>query len=131
MEEKLKIWLRQRAESLPIDPNVRKMRTALLADELTARGHSVIWWTSAFDHFTKKWRVDKDSEIQIKDLLRVKALKGLGYKKNVSISRFIDHRIIARKFKKYACDMDKPDSHYPTHTQSLPIAMRLDDGIDG
>lgn len=105
----MNIWLIQTGEPLPLESDVKKMRTAVLADKLVERGHSVLWWTSAFDHFKKDWIVKKDTEITIKDGLSIQALKGTGYKKNVSLSRFIDHRIISWKFKKLASKMPKPD----------------------
>jgi glycosyltransferase involved in cell wall biosynthesis len=107
--EKLNIWLTQIGEILPLDEKQRKMRTALLADKLVERGHSVLWWTSAFAHFKKDWIFKKDTEVTLNSGLRLYALKGIGYKKNISLSRYIDHRIIAWKFKKIAPKMPKPD----------------------
>jgi glycosyltransferase involved in cell wall biosynthesis len=107
--EKLNIWLIQIGEILPLDEKQRKMRTAFLVDKLVERGHSVLWWTSAFDHFKKDWIFKKDTEVTLNSGLRLYALKGIGYKKNISLSRFIDHRIIAWKFKKIAPKMPKPD----------------------
>ena len=66
----MNIWLIQSGEPLPTDDTVKKMRTALLADELLAKGHSVIWWTSAFDHIKKKWIFTKDTEVQKKNGLK-------------------------------------------------------------
>jgi glycosyltransferase involved in cell wall biosynthesis len=103
------IWLIQTGEPLPFDHSVKKMRTALLADKLIARGHSVVWWTSAFDHFTKKWIFEKDTETEIKPDFKIIALKGKGYKKNFSPSRFLDHRLLAWKFFRRAGNMKKPD----------------------
>lgn len=105
----LNIWLIQIGEPLPLKDDVRKMRTALLADALLARGHSVLWWASAFDHFAKDWVFDADAEVTARSGVKIKALKGTGYKKNISFARFIDHRIIARKFRKTAPLLDKPD----------------------
>ena len=105
----LNIWLIQTGEPLPLSENVRKMRTGLLADSLTGRGHNVLWFTSAFDHIKKKWIFNCDKEIDLSSRLRIRAIKGLGYRKNISLSRFIDHRIIARKFRKLAMQMEKPD----------------------
>ncbi len=51
----MNIWLIQIGEPLPLEAGVRKMRTALLADKLLERGHSVYWWASAFEHQRKKW----------------------------------------------------------------------------
>lgn len=105
----MNIWLIQTGESLPLNGNTSKMRTALLADKLTRRGHKVLWWASAFDHFKKEWIFKKDIEVTIHGDLTIIALKGLGYKRNMSVFRFIDHRVIALKFKKIALRMTRPD----------------------
>ena len=122
----MNIWLIQTGEPLPLDNSVKKMRTAILADELIKRGHSVLWWTSAFDHFKKEWLFEKDNEVELKNWIKIKALKGLGYKKNVSFLRFIDHRIVARKFRKIAPKMSKPDviiASMPPHDLAYHSAM--------
>jgi len=105
----MNIWLIRTGEFLPLKENVKKMRTAILAEKLIERGHSVLWWASAFDHFKKKWVFKRDTDLKIKKGLRIIALKGLGYKGNISFSRFIDHRIIASKFRKLARKIQRPD----------------------
>ena len=105
----MNIWLVQTGEPLPLEDNIKKMRTAVLADELIKRGHSILWWTSAFDHFKKDWIFDKDTEVEIKEGLKIFALKGWGYKRNVSFSRIIDHRIVTRKFRRIIPKITKPD----------------------
>jgi glycosyltransferase involved in cell wall biosynthesis len=109
MQKKLNIWLLQTGEPWPLDRGARKMRTAFLADRLVERGHSVLWWTSAFDHFKKTWLFRDDTEIEAAPGLRILALKGAGYKRNISLSRWIDHRAIARKFKRLAAPKPRPD----------------------
>lgn len=108
-QKTLNVWLVQTGEPLPLDSNVVRMRTALLVEHLLMRGHTVVWWTSAFNHIKKKWICENDSKFQLKDRLDVIALKGIGYKKNISVARFIDHRIIANKFKKMARKIILPD----------------------
>lgn len=105
----MNIWLIQTGEPLPLKNDVKKMRSAILADKLTNRGHNILWWTSAFDHFKKDWIFNKDTEIELKEGLKLFALKGFGYKRNVSFSRIIDHRIVARKFRKFAQNKIRPD----------------------
>ena len=105
----MKIWLIQIGEALPVKAGIRKLRTAYLADKLIQRGHSVLWWASAFDHFGKRWLYDHDKEVTLDQSFTIKALKGIGYKKNVSLTRYIDHRIIARKFKRFIPSAQKPD----------------------
>ena len=52
------------------------MRTAILADKLMERGHSVLWWASVFDHFKKTWVFNKTNDIKLDNGLRIKAFKG-------------------------------------------------------
>ncbi|MDD5167613.1 MAG: glycosyltransferase family 4 protein, partial [Syntrophales bacterium] len=96
------VWLVTIGQELPIRQGLRKARTALLADRLLKNGHSVLWWTSAYDHFQKEWLFPEDHDVHIGDGYEIKALKGSGYKKNLSLARIIDHRIIAGKFRKEA-----------------------------
>ncbi len=122
----MNIWLIQIGEILPLDKKEKKMRIALLADKLVERGHNVLWWTSAFDHFKKDWVFKEDTLIDIKERYKIYALKGIGYKKNISLSRFIDHRIIAWKFKRFAPKMPKPDvivASMPPHDLACEAVM--------
>lgn len=87
----LDIWILQTGEVLPISKAVRKMRTTLIAENLMKRGHNVLWWSSAFEHQRKSW-IARHSTIQrLDNRLRIFLLRGLGYKKNISIKRYIDH----------------------------------------
>ena len=45
----------QPGEPLPIEGPTRPWRTGLLAEELTRRGHEVLWWSSAFSHARKRF----------------------------------------------------------------------------
>jgi len=135
------IWLIQTGEPLPLNSTAKKMRTALLADKLIARGHSVTWWASSFDHVKKNWVCEGDKEIEIKNGLKIIPLKGTGYKKNISLSRFIDHRIVAGKFRKTASATPKPDlivTSMPPHdlayeavlfakTNKIPVVVDIRD----
>jgi glycosyltransferase involved in cell wall biosynthesis len=85
------------------------MRTAILADKLIAEGHSVIWWASAFEHQGKHWIANHDRDFILSRKYKIKAVKGMGYKKNVSISRYLDHYVIARKFARQVHRHQKPD----------------------
>lgn len=105
----MNIWLIKVGELLPIGNNNRKMRTTFLASKLVEKGHNVFWWTSAFDHFKKDWAFKKDSQLVVTEGLTIVALKGIGYNKNISFSRYLDHKILARKFRKIAPTMIKPN----------------------
>lgn len=105
----MKIWLLQIGESLPIETGIRKLRTAMLADKLIERGHYVLWWASSFDHFRKEWAIENEREIVLENGVRIMALRGTGYKKNVAFSRLFDHRIVARKFRNRAPNLPLPN----------------------
>jgi glycosyltransferase involved in cell wall biosynthesis len=105
----MNVWLLQIGESVPIDNSARKLRTAMLADKIVERGHNVIWWASAFDHFKKDWVFKNCSEVTVGKGITVFALGGIGYKKNISLSRFVDHRIIATQFRRSVQRYSAPD----------------------
>lgn len=113
----LKIWTIQIGEPVPIRP-VREMRTAQLSRALAARGHDVVWWASAFDHFSKSWIGSGDEEHCLSPNLRVRLLAGCGYRSNVSLRRFLDHRLVARAFRATASSLPLPNlviASMPTH----------------
>jgi len=105
----MNIWLIQIGEPLPLDSGVRKLRTALIADKLVERGHSVVWCASAFEHQRKCLLFEKDSSVEVSERYTIRAFKGIGYARNVSIRRYLDHRFLARKFARFAVREDPPD----------------------
>lgn len=120
------VWLIQTGEPLPLNSSVKKMRTALLADELIKRGHSVTWWASSFDHQKKIKVCEGDKEIVTNNGIKIIPLDGGGYKKNISLQRFIDHRIVARKFSRFAAKKEKPDiivTSMPPHDIAYKAVM--------
>lgn len=105
----MRVWLIHMGESLPIDNNDRLLRMGMLAKLLIQKGHRVVWWTSTFDHVRKKQRFYKDTSIKIENNFDVILLHSIGYRKNVSIFRFINHYLIGCKFFKYVQKEPKPD----------------------
>jgi glycosyltransferase involved in cell wall biosynthesis len=105
----MNIWLVTIGEPLPVDSESKKLRTGMLAECLAARGHSVLLFASAFNHLKKQWAYEKERQVKLSENYEMKVLKGTGYKKNISLKRFIDHRIIAKKFSKLAPTLPKPD----------------------
>ncbi|EHR04617.1 glycosyltransferase family 4 protein [Bradyrhizobium sp. WSM471] len=105
----LKIWLITVGEPLPIDGNYARLwRTGLIAKMLANSGDSVTWWTSDFDHFSKRHRFGRHTT-QIAGGIEYRLLHGCGYRKNISLSRQIDHLQIARQFAKQAKALQQPD----------------------
>jgi glycosyltransferase involved in cell wall biosynthesis len=104
------IWLIKDGETLPIQPGTRAMRTGMLADELLARGHSVVWWSSTFSHPMKSLLHDRDAEIVIKPGLHLRLLHAGSYKRNISLERRRHHRLLARRFREAAASATAPDA---------------------
>ena len=107
----MRIWLVTIGEPLPlgISKDDRLHRTGQFARSLAARGHNVVWWTSTFDHFRKRYHFAGDTAADVAPGLKVWALKGCGYARNISVRRFRDHVQIARKFAFAAAECDAPD----------------------
>ena len=106
----MNVWLITVGEPLPIDgPDERLLRTGILANYLTDRGHHSIWWTSTFDHYRKRHRYDGDKHIRITESFKITLLRSTGYRKNVSLFRFMEHLGIARKFSILASWETAPD----------------------
>ncbi len=105
----MNVWLVETGEPLPLQPGVRKMRTALLADNLAARGHQVRWWVSAFEHQRKLMLFAGDREVALSPGITLQVMRGCGYGSNISLARYLDHRLVARKFRLRARDLEPPD----------------------
>lgn len=104
------VWLVTIGEPLPRDGcQERLLRTGILADHLSREGHQVSWWTSAFDHVRKKQRSAGDERIAIAAGYNLWLLHANRYSRNVSLRRIINHRSIARKFRKLAPREPRPD----------------------
>ena len=94
------VWLVTIGEPLPVQEGAkdRPHRTGLFARLLAERGHDVVWWTSAYDHFRKKHLFPDDHVLRVNDRLEIRMLHGCGYSSNVSLARFRDHRQVAERF---------------------------------
>ena len=105
----MNVCLIQTGEPLPIRSGVRKMRTAVLADKLLERGHDVFWWSSAFEHQRRVMISPNDRDFSVSERFTIRVLRGCGYRKNVSVARYIDHQIVALKFRIQSKKFPKPD----------------------
>jgi glycosyltransferase involved in cell wall biosynthesis len=106
----MNVWVVTIGEPLPIDGlAVRLYRSGLIVEKLSNAGHKVTWWTSSFNHIEKTTRFKGTRFLSVSDSLRFILLNAPGYTKNISISRFINHWVLACKFKYYAKKEKKPD----------------------
>lgn len=106
----MKIWLTQIGEYLPIDgEEIRLMRTGILANKLSEQGHNVVWWASTFSHKRKAYRADCDKTIEMASNYVIKLIHAPSYKKDVSLARIRNHRILAKRFELLARREVPPD----------------------
>lgn len=97
---KLSILIFQTGEPLHIDGgDSRPMRAINLSNFLLDKGHSVHLVSSKFYHQKKIHRTI--SEASISSNFKITLIDSPGYKKNISISRIIDHIVLAINVNKF------------------------------
>jgi glycosyltransferase involved in cell wall biosynthesis len=106
----MRVWLLAVGEPLPTDDGVdRAWRAGLLTEQLVRRGHEVVWWSSAFDHFRRRQRSPTNTPIGVSPSLTVWHLEGLTYRRNLSLARLRNHRQVADSFRRLAPSQPRPD----------------------
>lgn len=107
----MNIWIVTIGEQLPkIDgKNIRTWRSVMLSNELLKKGHSVVRWTSTFDHSRKIHRFEETTEINSEKNYKLVFLKSSGYEKNISFKRIKDHILLGKLFKEAILKYPKPD----------------------
>jgi glycosyltransferase involved in cell wall biosynthesis len=107
----MRVWLIKNGEELPLEASAsRPMRMGLVAQELTRRGHEVVWWSSTFSHHQKRFIANKDSSVKLSESLTVELVHAGGYKGHVSIKRLIHHIVLGIKlFYKMRSYKTRPD----------------------
>jgi len=105
----VRIWLITVGEPLPLGgSDVRLWRTGLLAQELAARGHDVLWWTSRVDHFRKCFHAS-EARVTAQRGIELQLLDGCLYRRNVSLARLRNHAQIGRDFRRLSAREPEPD----------------------
>lgn len=105
----MRVWLVTLGEPLPIDgPQTRLLRTGFLARALRLRGHEVTWFSNRFSHHSKVQRDGPDARV-LPGGERLILLNSRGYRSNVSVERYLDHRDLAKDFLARAPTEERPD----------------------
>ncbi|MEO7798853.1 MAG: glycosyltransferase family 4 protein [Opitutaceae bacterium] len=106
----MNIWICIAYDPLPrIDSTTRLLRYGTLAQQLAGAGHSVVFWTSTFDHWRKQQRFNSDHAEVIDSKFRIELLHSPGYRRNISWARVRHNRTLARRFMERAASFEKPD----------------------
>jgi glycosyltransferase involved in cell wall biosynthesis len=114
------IWLCKHSEPLPLSASQRPYRVGMIAECLKERGHEVTWWASDFDHVKK---VKINDQKKMRDGINLELLNGIPYKKNLSLKRIKNHRILGEEFTEKINMSKKPDLIYTT-VPTLDFAYR-------
>lgn len=107
----MEIWLLTIGEPLPIEyfKGQRLHRTGQFATWVGSRA-TVTWWTSSFDHFSKQHIVGEDSAISVTGNLSLRLVKSIGYRTNISLGRFIDQSVLAKRiYRQMLAAKNRPD----------------------
>ena len=95
------VWILQTGEPLHIDDKIiRQMRAINLSNKLLDAGHSVVLWSSAFDHQNKIHRSNNYKVIKINNNLEVRLIPSRGYSKHIGFERLFDHGQMAWNLRK-------------------------------
>jgi glycosyltransferase involved in cell wall biosynthesis len=106
----MRVWLITVGEPLPLDgSSERLLRTGILAELLVQKGHEVVWWTSSFHHVRKRQRSVRNTRVSVGERYDLQLLYGPSYSGNVSLRRILNHKSVAKNFRKLAPTQQVPD----------------------
>ena len=119
----MKVFVHSPFDNLPCE-GFRKQRYWLMAEAFAAAGHDVSYFTSDFNHGTKRRRAAAPGTV---DGIDVHLVHAPPYSKNVSLRRALSHVAYARRLERAALQCAKPDvvvSAVPT-LGAASAAMRV------
>ncbi|EKF17390.1 glycosyltransferase [Nitratireductor pacificus] len=88
-------------EPLPTDPgSPRLLRAGMLSATLAAAGHETTWFTSTFNHYSRRQR--SAGRLEPGDHLAIEVLPAPGYRRNIGLRRLLHNRRFAREFLRAA-----------------------------
>ena len=121
------VWVQSPFDNLPAE-GYRKQRYWLMSEAFAAAGHAVVYFTTDFNHGTKRRREIAPSSTSQID---VRVVPVPPYSRNVSMARVVSHIAYARRFERDAASLPRPDvvvSATPTlgaATAALRLARRF------
>jgi glycosyltransferase involved in cell wall biosynthesis len=92
----MRVWVLQTGEPVHSDgPFERPMRAINLSDALVEAGHEVVLFTPRFNHSKLSFRDVGNYTTHHNGKLTIEYIKSIGYRKNISLRRLIDHGHLA------------------------------------
>jgi len=125
----MNIWLIYPYGSIPGEGK-RPDRPAMIADALIAKGHTVTWWASCFDHVSKTFRSDDWKDIEVSPNFTIRLVPALEYKKNISYKRILSEKKYSKEIYSYSKEVSAPDIvilSEPALFRGKPIMKLVDD----
>ena len=104
----MNIWLIYPYGSIPGEGK-RPDRPSMIADALIAKGHTVTWWASCFDHVSKTFRSDDWKDIEVSPNFTIRLVPALEYRKNISYKRILSEKKYSKEIYSYSKDLSTPD----------------------
>ncbi len=104
----MKIWLFNPYGQIPGE-GWRDYRFTMLGKALSARGHTVIWWTANFSHTFKSFREKSWADIPVANGFQIRLVPTSAYRKNIGIGRVGFEINFARAAYRKARTSAKPD----------------------
>lgn len=105
----MKIWIVNPFDPLP-GGQEQLGRYAFLARRLAAAGHVVTWWTSVFSHrFKRELDPAAVAHGAAEAGIRAILLPAPPYRRNISLARLWNHRVLARNFERQAAGAERPN----------------------
>ena len=101
--QKYKIWYLSMYEPLPVfAPNGKLMRSGHLARAFSRKKIKTLFMTTDFDHHTHKHIKLPDYIKSVDNYLSIYYIPSKGYKKDISIKRYLHNKDFAYKFLKFS-----------------------------
>ena len=101
----MNVWIQTPFDNLPCE-GFRKQRYWLMAQAFVAAGHSVTYFTTDFNHGTKRRRAAVSGMM---DCIDVRLVPTPRYSKNVSLGRIFSHVVYARRLERAMSALPPPD----------------------
>ena len=104
----MKIWHIMPYDTIPGE-NWRPGRAINMCKVLSDNGYEVIWWTSNYSHFFKRFRSKSWKTIKVSDNFTINLIPVIGYNKHIGIRRLLFHITFSYRFYKKARTLEPPD----------------------
>ena len=101
----MNVWIQTPFDNLPCE-GFRKQRYWLMAQAFVAAGHAVTYFTTDFNHGTKRCRAAVSGMM---DGIDVRLIPTPRYSKNVSLGRIYSHVVYARRLERAMAALPPPE----------------------